>query len=373
VAKRNREKKLNYQRIYNEFITDRRAKEAALIASGTYYERHHVTPRSLNGGDEPENLIALTAGDHFFAHLVLAKWIGEEQWISVHAMSFGADFHKRSELFSKRRWFELARKKAGSVHAANTARLHRDPEWAAKVHNEEVNRKRSETLKAWHQTPKGRAHAQSEARIAAATSPEAIARRSAAYREWWDSEEGSKLKEVRAEQFRRMNRSEEFRAGMSGDNHPRRQNPEKWADAEEKMRGDSNPAKRESVRQKMSDSMKRRYEDPEFATRMRAVANDPERRAKIGAAHKGKAMSEDAKEKLRQANLGKKASDEAKLKMSRSRKKPIRCVTTGETFPSTNDAAAAFGVDASSISHVLHGRNHRASLKVRHLTFERVS
>ena len=263
---------MNYERIYTAFIADRRAKEADLIASGTYFERHHIRPRSLGGGDEAENLIALTAGDHFFAHLVLAKWLGEEQWISVHAMSFGADFHKRSELFSKRRWFELARKKSSSVHAANTARLHRDPEWAAKVHNEEVNRKRSETMKAWHQTPEGRAHAQSETRIAAATSPEAIARRSAAYREWWDSEEGSELKEVKAEQFRRMNRSEEFRA-----------------------------------------------------------------------------------------------------KISKSRKKPIRCVTTGETFPSTKDAAAAFGVDASSISHVLHGRNHRANLKVRHLTFERVA
>ena len=364
---------MNYERVLSAFIADRRAKEADLIASGTYFERHHIRPRSLGGGDEAENLIALTAGDHFFAHLVLAKWLGEEQWISVHAMSFGADFHKRSELFSKRRWFELARKKSSSVHAANTARLHRDPEWAAKVHNEEVNRKRSETMKAWHQTPEGRAHAQSETRIAAATSPEAIARRSAAYREWWDSEEGSELREVKAEQFRRMNRSEEFRAGMSGDNHPRRQNPEKWANAEEKMRGDSNPAKRESVRKKMSNSMRLKYEDPEFAARMQAVANDPERRAKIGAAHKGKNIPEEMRERLRQANLGKKASDETKLKISKSRKKPIRCVTTGETFPSTKDAAAAFGVDASSISHVLHGRNHRANLKVRHLTFERVA
>ena len=77
---------MNYQRIYDEFIADRRAKEAALIASGEYKERHHILPRSMDGGDEVENLVYLTAFDHFMAHYYLAKAHGKKQWGAVHAL-----------------------------------------------------------------------------------------------------------------------------------------------------------------------------------------------------------------------------------------------------------------------------------------------
>lgn len=61
---------MNYERIYADFIADRRAREPGLTG---YVERHHITPRAIGGGDEPANLISLTAEDHFFAHLLLAK------------------------------------------------------------------------------------------------------------------------------------------------------------------------------------------------------------------------------------------------------------------------------------------------------------
>ena len=61
---------MDYKRIYDDFIKDRRTKEAGLEG---YRERHHIVPRSLGGGNEPENLIDLTPEDHFFAHLLLAK------------------------------------------------------------------------------------------------------------------------------------------------------------------------------------------------------------------------------------------------------------------------------------------------------------
>ena len=48
--------------------------------------RHHILPRALGGGDEPENLIRLTAEDHFFAHLLLAKAHGGKQWAPLIIM-----------------------------------------------------------------------------------------------------------------------------------------------------------------------------------------------------------------------------------------------------------------------------------------------
>lgn len=77
---------MNYKRIYDEFIKDRREKEKTLTG---YTERHHILPRSIGGGDEPSNLIRLTPEDHFFAHLCLAKMHGGKLWAPVAFMAGG--------------------------------------------------------------------------------------------------------------------------------------------------------------------------------------------------------------------------------------------------------------------------------------------
>jgi hypothetical protein len=59
----------DYNRVYAAFIEDRRGREAGLVA----FDRHHVVPRCLGGGNEPSNIIRLGYGDHLFAHVVLAR------------------------------------------------------------------------------------------------------------------------------------------------------------------------------------------------------------------------------------------------------------------------------------------------------------
>lgn len=76
---------MDYERVYREFIADRRGREHLLEG---YTEKHHILPRALGGGDEPENLIALTPEDHFFAHLVLAKAHGGKMWNALFAMAY---------------------------------------------------------------------------------------------------------------------------------------------------------------------------------------------------------------------------------------------------------------------------------------------
>lgn len=61
---------MNYARIYSEFISDRLLKQPK---DGRYFEIHHILPRCMGGGDEPGNLIRLTASDHLFAHQLLAR------------------------------------------------------------------------------------------------------------------------------------------------------------------------------------------------------------------------------------------------------------------------------------------------------------
>lgn len=74
---------MDYHRIYAGFIKSRRATEHGLKG---YVERHHIHPRSLGGGDEPENIIALTPEDHFFAHLLLAKMHGGKMSAALFIM-----------------------------------------------------------------------------------------------------------------------------------------------------------------------------------------------------------------------------------------------------------------------------------------------
>lgn len=77
---------MNYVRIYEAFIQDRRAKESAITG---YSERHHIVPRSLGGSNDKSNLIRLTPEDHFFAHLLLAKIHGGKMWAPVAFMVSG--------------------------------------------------------------------------------------------------------------------------------------------------------------------------------------------------------------------------------------------------------------------------------------------
>lgn len=60
---------MNYAAHYDRLIF--RARNRALVE--TYVERHHVLPRCLGGGDEPENIVCLTAQEHLVAHELLCK------------------------------------------------------------------------------------------------------------------------------------------------------------------------------------------------------------------------------------------------------------------------------------------------------------
>jgi len=67
-----------YAIIQKRAITDRRRKG----------EVHHILPRSLGGGDEPENLVKLTGHDHAWCHWLLTKMTsGEARASMVYAFN----------------------------------------------------------------------------------------------------------------------------------------------------------------------------------------------------------------------------------------------------------------------------------------------
>lgn len=64
-----------------------------------YKEDHHIIPKSLKGNDEPENIVSLTAREHFICHLLLVKMveIGPVQYKMYKAASMMANVAGRGQ------------------------------------------------------------------------------------------------------------------------------------------------------------------------------------------------------------------------------------------------------------------------------------
>ena len=75
---------MNYQEVYNSICARARHRETPL----GYVEKHHVLPVSLGGSDNPENLVVLTAREHFVAHRLLARITDHpKMWMAFNFMS----------------------------------------------------------------------------------------------------------------------------------------------------------------------------------------------------------------------------------------------------------------------------------------------
>ena len=68
---------MNYVKIYESLISDRitlwSARSEQKKQKIGYYERHHILPKCLGGNNNKQNLVYLTAREHFIAHWLLWK------------------------------------------------------------------------------------------------------------------------------------------------------------------------------------------------------------------------------------------------------------------------------------------------------------
>jgi hypothetical protein len=119
---------MDYKRIYNEFIENRKLK----VIHG-YSESHHILPRAMGGNNSKSNLIKLSAEDHFFAHVLLSK-IDVRQKHALAMMMTGAKHLKGRKL---RRHVGAARRVLGQPLLEETKKkmsdAHSKPEAKAKV------------------------------------------------------------------------------------------------------------------------------------------------------------------------------------------------------------------------------------------------
>jgi hypothetical protein len=60
---------MNYLRIYNKLISRTQGR----VLESVYTEKHHILPRCIGGTNNTDNIVELTAEEHFVAHQLLVK------------------------------------------------------------------------------------------------------------------------------------------------------------------------------------------------------------------------------------------------------------------------------------------------------------
>jgi hypothetical protein len=61
---------MNYFKIYNDLIESAKLRPNLPLLNG-YTEKHHIIPRSMGGSNDKDNIVSLTAREHFVAHWLL--------------------------------------------------------------------------------------------------------------------------------------------------------------------------------------------------------------------------------------------------------------------------------------------------------------
>lgn len=89
---------MNYKKIYECLIESRR-NLGRFKGDDNYYEKHHILPKCFGGTNESENLVLLTAREHFVAHLLLVEMYEgrnkSKMCCALWKMSTGNKYQKR--------------------------------------------------------------------------------------------------------------------------------------------------------------------------------------------------------------------------------------------------------------------------------------
>lgn len=72
-----------YTKWYNSIISKARDREIE-----SYTETHHIIPKSLGGTNDKNNLVKLTAREHFICHLLLVKMVEGKQKVKMANAAF---------------------------------------------------------------------------------------------------------------------------------------------------------------------------------------------------------------------------------------------------------------------------------------------
>jgi len=119
-----------YSKWYFSLVNSKKYKNTS-----DYLEKHHIIPKSLGGTDAEENLVYLTAREHYVAHLLLVKMLqGKCKKSMSYAlwMMTNASTQHQKRYVPNSKLYEFARKNFVSSQKGHKPTIIRQPEEAKK-------------------------------------------------------------------------------------------------------------------------------------------------------------------------------------------------------------------------------------------------
>ena len=111
---------MNYKKLYQKIIDNRKVNNIT-----GYTEKHHIIPKSLGGTNDQDNLVRLTAREHFICHYLLAKMYPKESF-EWYKMQYAFNMMKVSSCCNQRyfnaRLYEALRKDFALTVSMNTSK-----------------------------------------------------------------------------------------------------------------------------------------------------------------------------------------------------------------------------------------------------------
>jgi len=141
-----------YTKIYFSIVT--RARERVILKEG-YYERHHIIPGSMGGSNNKDNLVKLTAKEHYVCHWLLVKMTSGENlmkaWAGLRLMVFMDPTGKGKRSNSIRitsRLFEELRTRHAERTGIRVKAMWNDPIFRDKCNMRTTEERRAAAMKA---------------------------------------------------------------------------------------------------------------------------------------------------------------------------------------------------------------------------------
>ena len=109
-----------YSKCYYKIIANAQTR---ILPNNTYIEKHHIVPKSLGGSNSPDNLVNLTAREHFICHMLLTKFlIGKSKAKMVHAtnqLMVQKNQHQSSRYTPSSRIYEMIKIELSIIKSKN--------------------------------------------------------------------------------------------------------------------------------------------------------------------------------------------------------------------------------------------------------------
>lgn len=133
---------MNYLKVYNSLIEKGKNN---IFNNDDYYETHHIIPKSIGGSDNEDNLVKLTAREHFVAHWLLFRLYPTNKQIAAafHIIAFGTNcrntrknhegYVPSSRAIAEARMAKVLHNK-GNKHSEDTIQKMKNT-WAKKIEN----------------------------------------------------------------------------------------------------------------------------------------------------------------------------------------------------------------------------------------------